>query len=188
MPGGEEEKQQVFRPIIPDVSGINMNKFMKRQQSAEPDFIPHNKDGRDPTAHMMVLTGAMWVGGFLGGGAYGLVEGWRTAQTPSFKVRMNSVLNAVSKRGSKVGNVLGMVTFIHTGFSWACHKMEVEQLTGSTWVAPATAGFLTGGLYKSTAAPRTAILAGVLGSGASCAYSVVGGVVYETIFGRKGKY
>ncbi len=183
----DDEKERTFRPVIPDSSRIDLSRF-KKKQGDEPDFIPHNKGGRDHMAHMFVFTGAMWVGGFMGGGAYGFMEGWRAAKTPSFKVRMNSVLNSVSKRGSKVANVLGVIAYLHTGFSWAGNVLEIEDKTGSQWAVPATAGFLTGGLYKSTAAPRTAILAAVLGSASSCVYSVGSSYVYEAIFGRKGRY
>jgi hypothetical protein len=44
-------------------------------------------------------TGILWLGGFLGGGAYGFVEGWRNASSPNYKIKMNSIMNASSKRG-----------------------------------------------------------------------------------------
>jgi hypothetical protein len=178
----EEEQKPAFR--IPDVGNIDMNRIMKRHQKDEPDFIPHNSGGRDIEKHMFVLTGGLWVGGFLAGGAYGFQEGWRTAASTSFKVRMNSVLNQVSKQGNKVGNALATIGFIHTGFTWICTKLEVDNYVQSQWTVPALAGALTGGLYKSTASPRACLLAAGIGGGASCAYSMGSGYIYEAIFGK----
>lgn len=58
---------------------------------------------------MTFNTGVLWLGGFIGGSSYGFVDGWRSAASPSYKIRFNSVMNAVSKYGSKVGNGLGII-------------------------------------------------------------------------------
>jgi hypothetical protein len=185
-----EEEERRRAPIfnIPDVSNIDANRLSRRYKDAEPDFLPHNKSGRDPSAHLMVFTGAMWVGGYFTGGLYGLREGWRNASSSSAKVRVNSVLNAVSKNGSKVANVAGVLAFMHTGFNWLGHFTEAEKVTGSEWTVPIVSGVMTGGIYKSTAAPRVAILSAALGGVASCIYSFGGGYVSDAIFGRKGRY
>lgn len=54
-------------------------------------------------------TGVCWLGGFLGGGGFGFVEGWRGAANPNMKIRFNSVMNAMSRRGSIAGNSLGII-------------------------------------------------------------------------------
>ena len=64
-----------------------------------------------------------------GGGAMGVMEGWREAAHPSFKIRMNSVMNAVSRRGSKAGNTLAVVACLHTGFTWLIEQMELDRYT-----------------------------------------------------------
>jgi len=184
----EEASESGFRPIIPDVSGIDMNRLMKKNRNSEPDFIPHNQGGRDVMAHTLVFTGAMWVGGFAGGGLYGFQEGWRAAASQSFSVRMNSVLNQMTKRGNKAANVLGTIAFMHTGASWLCSKAEVEEYYNSRYTTPALAGAVTGGIYKSTASPRVAVLASVLGAAASCVYSVAGNYMYEAIFGKAKRF
>jgi hypothetical protein len=182
-----EEERPAFRPIMPDVSNIDMDRIMKRKkQSAEPDFIPHNSGGRDFGGHTLVFTGAMWVGGFAAGGLYGFQEGWRSAKSEALSVRMNSVLNQVTKRGNKAANVLGTLAFMHTGASWIFHKLEVEQYYDSRWTAPALAGAVTGGIYKCTASPRVAVLAAGIGAAGSCFYNFAAGYVFEAIFG-KGK-
>ena len=54
-------------------------------------------------------TGVCWLGGFLGGGGFGFAEGWRGAANPNLKIRFNSVMNAMSRRGSVAGNSLGII-------------------------------------------------------------------------------
>jgi import inner membrane translocase subunit TIM23 len=188
---GEEEEKKLgtFRPIIPDVSGIDMNKVVRTQKSNEPDFIPYNPKGRDVMTRTFQVTGLMWLGGFGGGGVVGIMEGWRGAANPSFKIRMNSVMNSVSKRGSKTGNALAVVACLHTFFSWGLDELNLDRYTGdSTWTTPILAGFATGSFYKCTASPRAALLAGAIGSGISVAYGVGGSFVYNELFRKGGRY
>jgi import inner membrane translocase subunit TIM23 len=134
-------------------------------------------------------TGLMWLGGFGGGGVFGMLEGWKGAANPSMKIRMNSVMNSVSKRGSKTANALAMIAFVHTLASWGVDKLDLDTYTGdTTWTTPIISGFITGSFYKSTASPRAALLAGVIGSGVSAAYSVGGGFVYNELFRKGGRY
>lgn len=93
---------------IPDVGNIDINK-LNRKGSKGPDYIPYNAKGRDPFARTSFNTGIYWLGGFLGGGSVGLVQGWRGATSSNYKIRFNSVMNGVSKQGSKWGNMLGLV-------------------------------------------------------------------------------
>ena len=104
------------------------------------------------------------------------------------KVRMNSMLNAVSKRGTKAANFLGVVAYLYTGCTWVGHEVNANENLGSEWVEPALAGLGTGLIYKSTAGFRVMALAGVLGAGASCIYTSGSAVVYSTIFGKKRSY
>ena len=92
---------------IPDVGNIDMSKLGKK--GGGPDYIPYNAKGRDSFGKISFNTGVFWLGGFVGGGAYGFAEGWRGATSSNYKIRMNSVMNAVSKRGSLYGNTLGLV-------------------------------------------------------------------------------
>ncbi|RYH19878.1 hypothetical protein EON65_25405 [archaeon] len=98
-----------------NVNGLDMNKFAplyqlpQQKKSAGPEYITSNNRGRDIMGRLSFNTGVLWLGGFVGGGAYGFVEGWRTAVNPTYKVRFNNVLNAVSKRGSGLGSSLGVI-------------------------------------------------------------------------------
>jgi hypothetical protein len=101
---------------LPDVSGIDMGKMGAYGKSSnggnsnsKPDFIMNNAKGRDIGSKMFLNTGSFWLGGFAAGGLYGFAEGWRSAASPSIRIRVNSVLNGVSKRGSVLGNNLGVL-------------------------------------------------------------------------------
>ena len=43
------------------------------------------------------------------GGIYGVIEGWKSAANSNYKVRFNSIMNSFSKRGSALGNSLGVI-------------------------------------------------------------------------------
>lgn len=101
----DEKKKLPFS--LPDVSKIDLNKISPK--NSEPDYIPFSKGGRDFYGQASFNTGVFWLGGYVFGGAYGFVEGWRTAANPSFKIRFNSVMNAFNKRGSRAGNALGII-------------------------------------------------------------------------------
>lgn len=102
---------------MPDVSGIDLGKLgggMNRSPSGgsrkEPEYIMNNAKGRDIGSKMFLNTGSFWLGGFAAGGLYGFAEGWRGAASPTLRIRVNSVLNGVSKRGSSLGNNLGVLS------------------------------------------------------------------------------
>lgn len=92
---------------IPEIDPSKFAKFGK--PSSEPDYIATNVRGRDAAGRLAFNTGFSWLGGFTVGGAYGAQQGWAGAPSPIFKVRMNSVLNGISKHGSKVGNALAVI-------------------------------------------------------------------------------
>jgi len=91
---------------IPDVGNIDLGKLGSKRG---PDYVPYNAKGRDSLARVSFNTGIMWLGGYVSGGLYGFVEGWRGAASPNYKIRFNSVMNAFSKRGSYLGNSLGII-------------------------------------------------------------------------------
>jgi hypothetical protein len=97
---------------IPDVGRIDPGKFGSAygaQKNKDPDYIPYNARGRDVMGRLFFNSGVMWLGGFSSGAAYGFVEGWRGAANPNLKIRFNSVMNAMSRRGSTIGNALGVL-------------------------------------------------------------------------------
>ncbi len=114
MDSQQETKKNPFGSI-PDIRNIDIGKIApvyglpNPNKKSEPDYIPYNTRGRDFYGRLAFNTGALWLGGFVAGGLYGSVEGYRGATSPIFKIRLNSVMNACSKRGSKLGNALGII-------------------------------------------------------------------------------
>jgi import inner membrane translocase subunit TIM23 len=86
------------------------------------------------------------------------------------KVRLNSTLNAVSRRGSTIGNAGGVIAFLHTAVTCACEEFKVDYYMGHPISIPIISGAVTGGLYKSSVGVRGAAVASIVGSGLSCAY------------------
>lgn len=108
--GYTEEKKSAFKPItLPDFGSIDLNKFGAPPKKNEPEFILSNVRGRDLYGRLSFNTGVLWLGGFTAGSIYGTVEGLRNAGSTSYKVRFNSVMNGISKRGSTLGSSLGIL-------------------------------------------------------------------------------
>ena len=210
------EEEQPRRPIfIPDVGRIDPRSLGGRATNKEPDYIPFNTRGRDFMGRLFFNTGVCWLGGFGGGSGYGFVEGWRSAANPNMKIRFNSVMNAMSRRGSIAGNSLGIIgeycicsfsllcfsfsdivtashittiAFYHTCLVEVADQLQLENITGIPAITPAFAGFATGGLYKCTAGVRGAALAATIGSVVSCVYWYGGSWTYNVLLGRGGRY
>jgi import inner membrane translocase subunit TIM23 len=164
---------------LPDVGGIDPNRLglygnynNNNKQNKGPDYInnSNNRKGRDPFSRISFTTGVIYLSTFTGGACYGLVEGWKSAVNPSLKVRLNSTLNAVSRRGSNLGNAGGVVAFIHTAVTCICEEFKVDYYLGHPISIPMIAGAITGGSYKSSVGLRGAAVASIVGSGISCTY------------------
>jgi len=131
-------------------------------------------------------TGVSYLIGIAGGGVYGLREGLSNTPSNRFRVKLNSVLNQCSRRGSRAGNMLGVLSVVYSLYEGAADHFEIDQYTGPVQpVGPALAAFMTGVTYKFQAGPRVASLAGVIGLGAVgatyTAYSAMG-----TPYGNRG--
>ena len=130
------------------------------------DYLEYDKKGRGMSERMFYNSGVAYTIGTLGGGAYGFVEGWKSSPSRRMKIRINSVLNGMGKRGSRAGNALGTVALLYSGFEALADTVEIERYTGGYDVVnPIAAAVLTGMLYKSTKGPKVMALAGVLGAG-----------------------
>eukprot|EP00607_Mallomonas_marina_P007263 CAMPEP_0182417154 /NCGR_PEP_ID=MMETSP1167-20130531/1564_1 /TAXON_ID=2988 /ORGANISM="Mallomonas Sp, Strain CCMP3275" /LENGTH=175 /DNA_ID=CAMNT_0024590493 /DNA_START=150 /DNA_END=674 /DNA_ORIENTATION=- len=160
------------RRSIPEVDKIDFKKLspiygLQPSGSSEPEYLKYNEKGRDITGKMFFNTGVAWLGGFACAGAYGFVEGWRGAANPSYRIKLNSVINAVSKRGAKAGNAMGSIAFLYTVSIWATEFFDVEGYVGHGAAVPVVSGLATGLFYKSASGVRGASLAGAIGTLAS---------------------
>ena len=109
--GTNEEERNPF--YIPDVGKVRPGSIGSMygvpSKNKEPEYIPYNPRGRDVTGRLFFNSGAFWLGGFTLGSIYGAKEGYSGAASPIARIRFNSVMNAMSKRGSHLGNNLGVI-------------------------------------------------------------------------------
>lgn len=136
--------------------------------TVQPDFLfPENYEenyrrswGERLTFHI----GTAYLAGLSTGGIYGFYEGLKVSQGERQRIRINSVLNCMGKRGPGAGNGLGAIALMWSVFETIAYTSRgVDDLLN-----PAGAAAVTGFLYRSTAGPRVAAVTG-LGLGALAA-------------------
>ncbi|ETW79086.1 mitochondrial import inner membrane translocase [Heterobasidion irregulare TC 32-1] len=113
-------------------------------------------------------TGTMYLGGLALGGAWGVREGARRPLAVSnTRLRINSVLNAVTRRGTFLGNSAGVLALAYNGINSTIDGVRGKHDT----LGSMAAGALTGALYKSSAGVKPALAAATLVSGLAGAWS-----------------
>lgn len=92
-------------------------------------------------------TGVTYLTALSIGGAWGLIEGLnRTPASAPPKLRLNSVLNSVTRRGPFLGNSAGVVAMVYNGFNSIIGHYRGKHDSANSIVA----GALSGMLFKST--------------------------------------
>jgi mitochondrial import inner membrane translocase subunit TIM23 len=109
------------------------------------------------------------------GGAWGMVEGLnRTPATAPPKIRLNAVLNSVTRRGPFLGNSAGVVAMVYNGInSYIGYVRGKRKESGpdrprnGSLIRPLddaansiAAGALSGMIFKSTRGPRQMVISG----------------------------
>lgn len=149
----------------------------------EPDYLDYDIKGRGTVERMFLYSGSSYLTGILTGGVLGGRLGWKTAPSPRFWLRLNSVMNGAGKLGSKWGNNAGVFALMYSLSESALDHFEADQhLGGHQATNPMLAGAISGLLYKCTAAPRTAALAFVLGGAGAGAFYVVRGQMERSYY------
>mmetsp|Transcript_14186 Transcript_14186/g.20888 ORF Transcript_14186/g.20888 Transcript_14186/m.20888 type:complete len:185 (-) Transcript_14186:31-585(-) len=152
--------------------------------AAEPDYLDYNIQGRGLGEKMFCNTGVAYLVGIGLGGGYGLWEGLKAARGKKARLLVNSALNGMGRRGSRVSNAWGVLAVMFT-LSEAGLDLGLglspglgAAAAGTPWLTPVLAGGLTGALYTSTRAPKTMALAGALGAlGMGASYAAFGGLL-----------
>lgn len=107
-------------------------------------------------------TGTMYLTGLGVGGAWGLREGFsRPLGMSNARLRINSVLNAVTRRGTFIGNSAGVLALVYNGINSSIDHWRGRHDAAGSMVA----GALTGAIYKSTAGVKPALAAATFVSG-----------------------
>ncbi|KAK2465652.1 hypothetical protein APHAL10511_002196 [Amanita phalloides] len=115
-------------------------------------------------------TGTMYLGGLALGGAWGLREGaGRPLAVSNARLRINSILNSVTRRGTFIGNSAGVLALVYNTVNSSIDAMRGRHDT----LGSMAAGALTGAVFKCTAGVKPAIVAATLVSGMAGAWSFV---------------
>ncbi|KAK8822989.1 Tim23 [Blastocystis sp. ATCC 50177/Nand II] len=135
-----------------------------------PDYIGGTGVQRKWNERTMHNCAVLYLGGLVCGGAYGAIEGLRKSPSPALKIRFNSMLNYSAKRGSTTGNMLGVMAIWYAMCEKGLEKSHMDSFTSrNDYFGPTLCGFTGGLLFKCTAGPRGAIVAGLIGAAAVAA-------------------
>jgi len=113
-------------------------------------------------------TGTMYLGGLALGGAWGFREGAsRPLAVSNTRLRINSILNSVTRRGTFLGNSAGVLALGYNGINSTIDAVRGKHdAFGSMF-----AGALTGALFKSTAGVKPALAAATIVSASAGVWS-----------------
>ncbi|KAE9974725.1 hypothetical protein BLS_000096 [Venturia inaequalis] len=114
-------------------------------------------------------TGCTYLGALGVGGAWGMIEGLRrTAPGAPPKIRLNAVLNAVTRRGPFLGNSAGVVAMVYNGInSYIGYARGKHDATNSI-----VAGALSGMIFKSTKGVKPMMISGGIVATAAGSWAV----------------
>ncbi|KAF9526140.1 Tim17/Tim22/Tim23/Pmp24 family-domain-containing protein [Crepidotus variabilis] len=115
-------------------------------------------------------TGTMYLSGLAIGGVWGVREGARRPLAVSnTRLRVNSVLNSVTRRGTFIGNSAGVAALMYNGVNSTIDAFRGQHDSMGSMAA----GAVTGALFKSTAGVKPMIVAAALGSSLAGIWSYV---------------
>lgn len=113
-------------------------------------------------------TGVTYLSALTLGGAWGLAEGLnRLPPSSPPKLRLNSALNAVTRRGPFLGNSAGVIAMVYNGFNSTIGYYRGKHDAMNS----ITAGALSGMVFKSTRGPRQMMISGAMVASAAGAWA-----------------
>ncbi|KAI1085718.1 Tim17/Tim22/Tim23/Pmp24 family-domain-containing protein [Whalleya microplaca] len=121
-------------------------------------------------------TGITYLSALALGGAWGLQEGLRRSIGQPPKLRLNSVLNAVTRRGPFLGNSAGVVAITYNCFNSGIGYVRGKHDAANTIAA----GALSGMLFKSTRGFRPMLISGGIVASVAGAWAVTRQVLMPT--------
>jgi mitochondrial import inner membrane translocase subunit TIM23 len=113
-------------------------------------------------------TGVTYLTALTMGGAWGLQEGLRRSASQPPKLRLNSVLNAVTRRGPFLGNSAGVIAMVYNGFNSFIGSMRGKHDSANSIMA----GALSGMIFKSTRGVRPMMISGGIVASVAGAWAV----------------
>jgi len=114
-------------------------------------------------------TGATYLIALTMGGAWGLVEGLnKTSANAPPRLKLNGVLNAITRRGPFMGNSAGVLAMVYNGINSTVGYYRGKHDTANSIIS----GMIAGAIFKSTrGAKPMAVSAGIV-SATAAAWSV----------------
>jgi len=113
-------------------------------------------------------TGVTYLTALTVGGAWGLQEGLRRSAGQPPKLRLNSALNAVTRRGPFLGNSAGVIAMVYNGFNSFIGHMRGKHDSVNSIMA----GALSGMIFKSTRGVRPMMISGGIVASVAGAWAV----------------
>ncbi|KAI9027183.1 Tim17/Tim22/Tim23/Pmp24 family-domain-containing protein [Phycomyces nitens] len=115
-------------------------------------------------------TGTTYLAGLTLGGAYGMAEGLRKSSgAENAKVRLNTTLNTITRRGPGLGNAVGVVAMLYNG---STAFLDYCQGTHNVF-SSIGGGAIAGAIFKSTAGPRAIAISSAVCAGVGGAWSLL---------------
>jgi len=114
-------------------------------------------------------TGVTYLAALSIGGAWGLQEGLRRSVNQPPKLRLNSVLNAVTRRGPFLGNSAGVVAITYNLFNAGIGYFRGKHDAANTILA----GALSGMVFKSTRGLRPMLISGGIVASVAGTWAVI---------------
>ncbi|KAL2052866.1 hypothetical protein ABVK25_006806 [Lepraria finkii] len=114
-------------------------------------------------------TGVTYLSALTLGGTWGMIEGLRRspASAPP-KLRLNSVLNSMTRRGPFMGNSAGIIAMVYNGINSTFGYYRGRHDTANSIAA----GALSGMLFKSTKGLRPMLISGSLVAGVAGVWAI----------------
>ncbi|KAI9926381.1 hypothetical protein ASPWEDRAFT_32209 [Aspergillus wentii DTO 134E9] len=114
--------------------------------------------------------GTTYLAGLTAGGVWGLAEGLkRTPETAPPKIRLNGVLNSVTRRGPFLGNSAGVVAMVYNGLNSGIGYARGKHDSANSVVA----GALSGMVFKSTRGLKPMMISGGIVASIAGGWAVV---------------
>lgn len=159
--------------VLHPLSNLNTNalEYLNLEESALSD-LPGSQSAlpsRGWSDDLQYGTGVTYLSALSVGGAWGLVEGLnRSPANASPKLRLNSVLNSITRRGPFFGNSAGVVALVYNIVNSTLGSWRGKHDSANS----VAAGAISGMLFKSTRGLRPMMISGGLVAGAAGAWTV----------------
>lgn len=122
-------------------------------------------------------TGVTYLSALSIGGTWGLIEGLnRVPASAPPKLRMNGILNSITRRGPFLGNSAGVVAMCYNGINSTIGYYRGKHDAANSVVA----GALSGMIFKSTRGVKPMLISGSIVAGIAGAWAVSSSDVLRT--------